>query len=215
MASTNDRQKGFEALKQSLRDISIPHYYLLKGATCTFKKDESYQASVTRRINGLHFVWSFSQWDSFTKHERIFMTLHLCQHLISNHFTRLRSKLQNKKTAEVAGWAIDLAANHTILRKFNFKDSDLPTIRKEGAFVETIAPDLQMSDELSAEEYFFILNRQREQEEQQRQEEEDEQDEEEDQEDWGDQERVMNIIIKVVLMGLDYLSNRGESWIDI
>lgn len=191
MTPTNDRQKAFEALKQSLRDLSPPHFYLLRGATCTFKKDEKYQCSVTRRVGPhhdiLHFVWSFAQWDSFTKHERLFMTLHLCQHLLSNHFTRLRSKLQDKNTAEIAGIAINLAANHTILHKFNFKDSDLPTIRQQEAFVDTVYPELQMSDKLSAEEYFFILNRQREQEEQQRQEEEDAQDEE-NQEDCDDQD---------------------------
>lgn len=184
----SDRQQEFKALIEALRDLSGSHFYLLRDSTATFKKDASVETSVQRRVDRLHFAWSFDYWDKLNKHERLFMTLHTCEHLLSKHYTRLGPKLKNKKTRAAAEAAIDLAANHGIMRRFNFKEKDLPYLRQNGAWVDTVMPELSMSPDLSIEEYYFIISQEQQRRKDEKKDEQKEQDERESGDDGGEGE---------------------------
>ncbi|BAG41537.1 hypothetical protein [Ralstonia phage phiRSL1] len=153
--STAEYQKEFQELVKAVRNVSVPHFYLLDDSCAAFT--EKGLAYVTGSYTALQFVWNKKYWDAMNLEERIFDLLHMCQHLLSGHYERMKPWLSGP-TKDAAELAMELAANHTVLRNFALDPKRMPLLGSRMATVHNTLPELELSDSLSLEEYFFLLN---------------------------------------------------------
>lgn len=151
---TTDHKLRTEQLNQAIEEIqefSLVLYAFLYKANINWTNVYPTAAVEinTRGRATFHFNPDF--WDMLTIHERLFLLLHECYHVFLYHFVRFRA------IDDTTNAALDVAVNHSIMRHFDFTDEQLPYLRVEGCWADTVIPGQVLLDSLSAEEYLAIL----------------------------------------------------------
>lgn len=152
MTSESKRDNEFKSLFKEIKDFSIALYCIVKGSTFSWSNRGT--ASISIKGNNLHFEFNTKFWDKLNAQEKMFLILHEIYHVFLDHFGRLELPITPIKNV-----AADLANNSSLLKHFSFDEDDLPFLRKNGCWPDTIIPGKPLSADLSAEEYLYILDK--------------------------------------------------------
>lgn len=144
------RLENFKQLTDEIYDFNIVLYALLYKANVTWS-DDCPTAAVNVHNGRATFYFNPTFWDKLTVQEQLFLILHECYHVFLFHFQRFR------EYDDITNAALDVAVNHSLLRQFNFTDEQLPYLRINGCWCDTVVEGQILLDTLSAEEYLLIL----------------------------------------------------------
>ncbi len=146
-----ERDADYKALVKEIRVLSITLYCIIKDSTFQWRSKGT--ASVSIRGGVLHFEFNTQLWDMLSTTERMFVLLHEIYHVFLDHFGRL------PPVTPVVSRAADLANNSALLKHFNFKRKKMKVLGPMLCWPDTIIPGLPLADDLSAEEYLWILEK--------------------------------------------------------
>ena len=104
----------------------------------------------------LKFQFNPDFWNSIDTYTRAFVIAHECRHALSNHGTRAKSIFENKGDINILNQALDVAVNHSLINHFGFEREKING-QEDICWVDTVFPNMDVSDELSFEEYYDIL----------------------------------------------------------
>lgn len=112
-------------------------------------------ACITFDNNGqeLNFLFNEEFYKSLSNTEKEFIICHEMLHIILNHGQRL---IENKKFTQNANVAMDIAINHMLIQKFNFKREDL-SMNKDLCWTDTVFPNVKDIPTNETAEYYFQL----------------------------------------------------------
>lgn len=147
---------NFQNLIDEIKELDTLLYALLYKARVVWDSADVSTAAVTIQQGKLVFFFNTTFWNTLTIQEQLFLIIHECFHVLLYHFVRF------KTFSRVVNVALDLAVNHSIIRRFSFDEKDLPSIRSSGCWCDTVLPNETLLDTLSAEEYLFILQQKQE-----------------------------------------------------
>jgi hypothetical protein len=150
MTANEDLLSEFKSLVDEIHEFNIVLYAFLYKANVVW--DESHPTAAVAINNGrATFYFNPTFWTTLTVQEKLFLILHECYHVFLFHFTRFTS------FDSVTNAALDVAVNHSLLRHFSFTEDQLPYLRVNGCWCDTVLPGQVLLDTLSAEEYLLIL----------------------------------------------------------
>jgi len=152
MTTYQKEQEQFKQFVDEIHEFNIVLYALLYKAPLTWSEKIS-TACVSAHKGRIQFTFNPVFWNSLTTQEQMFLILHECYHVFLYHFERFNTY------DYITNYALDVAVNHSILRHFTINESQLPHLRKYGCWCDTVIPNEVLMDNLSAEEYLFILRK--------------------------------------------------------
>lgn len=140
----------FKSLTNEIHEFNIVLYAFLYKAKVVW--DETHPTAAVSITGGrATFYFNPSFWNLLTVQEKLFLLLHECYHVFLYHFERFLT------FDSVTNAALDVAVNHSLFRHFSFSEADLPYLRVNGCWNDTVLPGQVLLDSLSAEEYLMIL----------------------------------------------------------
>lgn len=145
------RQQEFDALLEEIKELSIVLYSFLYKSKVSWGKERTQTACVSLSNGCANFAFNPKFWDKLNQREHLFLILHECYHIFLEHFVRFT------EIGQLENAALDIANNHTLLKHFTFDVADLPFLRKNGCWVDTVIPGKVLMEGLSAEEYLLTL----------------------------------------------------------
>jgi len=99
----------------------------------------------------VNYLFNDKFWNSLNKTERMFVFAHEILHVFLNHGAR------STDLSELANVAMDLVINHMLLEKFGFNRNDMPHLKNELCFVDTVFENEPVETGRSFEFYYDLL----------------------------------------------------------
>ena len=131
----------------------------LWGLSDLYYSDHINTACVQMKDDRIKMIFNKQFYDNLGERGQMFVVCHEQLHIMSDHFNRLDfaggdGPLKNK--------AADVAINHSLVRNYFFEREDLPDWERY-CWTETVFPDMDVSDNETAEYYYMLLKQMKDQ----------------------------------------------------
>lgn len=93
-------------------------------------------------------------WDELPRKAQLFIICHEQEHLILDHFYRLKFSEGDARNKNIAA---DIVVNHKLIRNYDFEKTDLPKWEKY-CWLDTVFPGKDVPDNKTAHFYYNLLN---------------------------------------------------------